>query len=428
MTWPVEYLGGKVAVYCGDCLDVLTTLAPVSIGSIVTDPPYELKFMGKGWDGTGVAFKRELWAEVLRVLKPGGHLLAFSGSRTYHRMVCAIEDAGFEIRDQIQWIYGSGFPKSLDVSKAIDKAAGYKRGTVPDTRNGPNTNQASKGDKFGGGYLNQVRLDEGAITSAARQWQGFGTSLKPAHEPLVLARKPLAEPTVAANVLRHGTGAINVDGCRVPHAGNGSWGNGRSAGSCWSPGRTNGGSEPEGKRHDNGRFPANLIHDGSDEVEEAFAEFGSSKSTAGLRGEMVDIRGNKYSSAERKLVGSNGVRGHSDSGSASRFFYTAKADAEDRIGSSHPTVKPLDLIQYLVRLVTPPGGLVLDPFAGTGTTAEAAFREGMRAILIEREPEYQADIARRMELVLAGPDQKRHAIIKASGKVEDPGPLFGEAI
>jgi site-specific DNA-methyltransferase (adenine-specific) len=367
--------------------------------------------MGKQWDGGDIAFRPELWAEVLRVLKPGGHLLAFSGSRTYHRMACAIEDAGFEIRDQIMWLYGSGFPKSLDVSKAIDRAAGARRERLPLASGALNSGTANG---WNGSSPHSVtaplagtRQIDIPATDAARQWQGWGSALKPSHEPLVLARKPLIG-TVADNVLAHGTGAINVDGCRIGSEVITTHSRGLNTASPCHPGARTVEDAGRKTRQDFvveaprvGRWPSNVIHDGSDEVEEAFAAFGerrpgerpAKRSGIGFHG------GSDGTSDERVML---------DAGTASRFFYTAKADAEDRLGSSHPTVKPLDLIQYLVRLITPPGGTVLDLFAGTGTTGEAAFREGMLAVLIEREAEYLADIERRMDLVYAN-DKVRKA-------------------
>ena len=434
------FLNGRVTLHCGDCLDVLATLPECSVDSVVTDPPYHLTsivkrfgangaapaqygkdgaysrasagFMGKVWDGGDIAFRPETWAEVLRVLKPGGHLLAFGGTRTFARMSVAIEDAGFEIRDTIMWLYGSGFPKSHDVSKGIDRAAGAEREIVgrADRLAQPMNNAAYCGDRpeF------VVPVITAPATDAARQWEGWGTALKPAAEMITMARKPLSEPTVASNVLRWGTGAINVGACRVPGQAQ-PFGNGtaRSAGIM-------GASEPRGawESQSSGRWPANLIHDGSEEVVGAFP----------------DARAGWFSGAEQKGLGYHGARseadgslpsrGIGDSGSAARFFYTAKADADDRLGSRHPTIKPVDLMQYLVRLVTPPGGVVLDPFSGTGTTGEAAWREGMRAILIEAEAEYQADTRRRMQLALAGPDERQWATVKAKGLTEGPGPLF----
>jgi DNA modification methylase len=441
----IQFLDGKVVLHPGDCLDVLRGFADASIDSVVTDPPYALVsivkrfggknaapakegvygrsargFMGKAWDTGERAFAVEFWAEVLRVLKPGGHVLAFSGTRTYHRLACAVEDAGFEIRDQIGWLYGSGFPKSHDVSKGIDKAAGAEREIIRErytTKRLKTGATVVKDGGWGKQDLPYTATDSAPATDAAGEWQGWGTALKPAWEPLVVARKPL-DGTVAQNVLAHGTGAINVDGCRVDATGrpllekiadlpsNGIYGEGLN------------GSRAVGST-DLGRWPANVIHDGSEEVLEAFPE-----TTSG--------GGDRNSDGKKGMfgLGDTGVPRpfEANSGSAARFFYTAKADADDRIGSKHPTVKPVSLMRYLVRLVTPPGGVVLDPFAGTGTTGQAAFLEGFRAVLIEREAEYQADIARRMELVLAGPDERSHAIVKAKGMLDsDAGPLFAEA-
>jgi DNA modification methylase len=422
-----SFLDGKVTLLRGDCLELLPALEENSIDSVVTDPPYHLTvmgtremfpgrranpsragFMGKQWDGGDIAFRPELWAEVLRVLKPGAHLLAFSGTRTYHRMACAIEDAGFEIRDQIGWCYGSGFPKSHDISKAIDRAAGAERETV-----GPNKFAHLNGKANLNVYGVASRPDETApATDQAIQWQGWGTALKPAWEPIVLARKPLSESSIASNVLKHGTGAINIDGCRV--------GVDPSDANHRNPLSNNSGEKSvfgiggTGCLNNQGRWPANFVHDGSEEVVRGFPETTSNPGTY----QNVGAGGSFGSPRPIGAITSNG-----DSGSAARFFYTAKADQEDRLGSKHPTVKPLDLMQYLIRLVTPLGGIVCDPFAGTGTSGEAAWREGFRSILIEREPEYQADIVKRMGLCLAGPDERRAASVKQVG-LEDT-PLFG---
>jgi len=347
-------------IHNGDCLQVLRTLPDSSVDACVTDPPYGLAFMGKKWDYDvpGV----ELWSEVLRVLKPGGHLLAFAGTRTQHRMAVRIEDAGFEIRDMIAWVYGSGFPKSLDVSKAIDKAAGAERevvGVNPSSR--PNSKKAGmRGFDNRDGAPDQsagIQALTAPATEAAKQWQGWGTALKPALEPITVARKPFPG-TVAENVLQHGTGALNIDGCRV-------------------------GDE-------SGRFPANLIHDGSEEVVGLFPETAPAK--------MSDRGKGKGDTGTYGVYGGDpGVRGHDDAGgSAARFFYCAKADASERRNSKHPTIKPVALMRYLVRLVCPAGGVVLDPFAGSGTTIEAARLEHCRAIGIEREAEYCADILERL--------------------------------
>lgn len=302
-----------------------------SVDAIVTDPPYGLSFMGKDWDHgvPGIEF----WKEMLRVLKPGGHLLSFGGSRTYPRMASAVEDAGFEIRDQIMWVYGSGFPKSL---------------------NG--------------------------------HWGG--TALKPAHEPLVLARKPLIG-TVAANVLAHGTGGLNIDGCRVP---------GVLEGDPMRFAKTNGGefvakfdSTPVVRSE--GRWPANLIHDGSEGVVSCFPD---------AKGQQGALTGDEPSSKTANTFGEFAVRTASsprnDTGSAARFFYAAKASKKDREdGNTHPTVKPTDLMAYLCRLVTPAGGVVLDPFMGSGSTGKAAIKEGFRFIGVEREAAYYAVAEARLK-------------------------------
>jgi site-specific DNA-methyltransferase (adenine-specific) len=350
-------------IYTGDCLDVLRTLPADSVDAIVTDPPYGLAFMGKRWDYDVPS--EAIWRECLRVLKPGGHLLAFAGTRTQHRMAVRIEDAGFEIRDLIAWVYGSGFPKSLDVSKAIDKAAGAEREVV-------GIRKVSLSDLGQGSGWNALDTSSGQYnytapaTPAARKWAGWGTALKPALEPITVARKPLIG-TVAENVLAHGTGALNVDGCRVGNevrynapAGNKAGGNSLNMSAVGMPQDAKGSTAA-------GRWPANLIHDGSEEV-------------VGLLND------------------------------AARFFYCAKASAKDRdegvagvagVGAlrdngrqsrprknTHPTVKPTDLMRYLCRLVTPPGGTVLDPFMGSGSTGKAAMLEGFDFIGIERDAEY----------------------------------------
>lgn len=335
-------------IYHGNCLDVLKTLPDNSVDSVVTDPPYGLSFMGKKWDYDVPSV--EIWKECLRVLKPGGHLLAFAGTRTQHRMATNIEDAGFEIRDMIAWVYGSGFPKSADVSKAIDKAAGAEREVV-----GQHTQGFRSANSGLEGWQREAHATHGEITApatdAARQWAGFGTALKPSLEPVTVARKPL-RGTVAENVLRYGTGGVNVDGCRV----------GTDAG--WSYPNGRGGSEPHHmERGDRngvagkpckataGRWPANMIHDGSEEVVGFFP-------------------------------------GDADS-SAARFFYCAKASKKDRgEGNNHPTVRPTELMRYLCRLVTPPNGIVLDPFMGSGSTGKAAKKEGFEFIGIEMQAEY----------------------------------------
>jgi site-specific DNA-methyltransferase (adenine-specific) len=372
-------------IHHGDCREVMATLDAESVDAIVSDPPYGLSFMGKGWDHgvPGVEF----WAEALRVAKPGAHLLAFGGTRTYHRLACAIEDAGWEIRDCVMWVYGSGFPKSHDVSKAIDKAAGAERKVVAIKRAGIGRNARKGGELVAAeSFESEKQVAETApATDAARQWSGWGTALKPAYEPVIVARKPLVG-TVAENVLTHGTGAINVDGCRVgtakgvPASGASKSNNGYQGGWGGNEGRENGtGFDPN-----LGRWPANLIHDGSEEVVGLFPNV-----KAG-----VAVQRNRDGGVHNAIYGafrkpSCDDVGFADSGSAARFFYCAKASKADRgSDNKHPTVKPTDLMRYLCRLVTPPGGLVLDPFTGSGSTGKAAILEGFRFIGIEREAEY----------------------------------------
>jgi site-specific DNA-methyltransferase (adenine-specific) len=375
---------GKIDLLLGDCLERMRELPDACVDAIVTDPPYGLSFMGKKWDYDVPSV--EIWAECLRVLKPGGHLLAFAGTRTQHRMAVRIEDAGFEIRDMIAWVYGSGFPKSLDVSKAIDKAAGaepvktgeFKRASIQ--RNG--TGEAWDAGAFASHpeETKQVEITAPA-TEAAPQWQGWGTALKPALEPITVARKPLIG-TVAANVLAHGTGAINVDGCRVGTETVGWAGaQGGSADETQSGGRNYrmSGGEP---RPVEGRWPANLIHDGSQEVLDLFPQTGPSSGKPRNNGAFKSVAKN----AEKPHT----TFGHDDNGgSAARFFYCAKTAQKDRgEGNAHPTVKPTDLMRYLCRLVTPPGGTILDPFMGSGSTGKAAKREGFGFIGIERDEAY----------------------------------------
>jgi hypothetical protein len=368
----------------GDCREVLAGMDAASVDAVVCDPPYELGFMGKAWDSSGVAFQAETWQAVLRVLKPGGHLLACGGTRTYHRLTCAIEDAGFEARDCLMWVYGSGFPKSLDVSKTIDKKAGANREVVGVTS--VTGVRKSKTWRDGSGLQGNVNMLTAPATPSAQQWQGWGTALKPAYEPIIIARKPLTG-TVAANVQQYGTGAINVDGCRVGTHGGG-W-NGLGDTHDESQWRLN---RPDGLQRNTGRWPANLLHDGSDEVVGLFPQ---SKSTGGepLSGEVN--RHGIYGARDRARTG-NGC-GIGDDGSAARFFYTAKASRRERgEGNTHPTVKPLALMRYLVRLITPPGGLVCDPFAGSGTTGIAALREGFRFVGIEQDAGHVAIAEKRI--------------------------------
>lgn len=401
-------------IHLGDSMDILKTLADNSVDSVVTDPPYGLKFMGKTWDYSVPSV--ELWAEVLRVLKPGGHLLSFGGTRTYHRMVVAIEDAGFEIRDQVMWIYGSGFPKSLDVSKAIDKAAGVSFKSEPASGVGF-MNASDDGYNTTLNKLSRV----GDSTDAAKQWQGWGTALKPANEPIVLARKPLEKGlTVAANVLKWGVGAINVDAGRIATNDNlngGGYSKNFQGSSFLKYGGKMEFEQPQG------RWPANVLFD-----EDAAAVLDEQSGERGLS--KGGSRGGKRNQAFG-MAAQDVPLGFGDSGGASRFFYVAKASKRERnaglegmplkvsggmsgtldgtlkTGSgnernnlnqnSHPTVKPIKLMEYLVKLITPPGGTVLDPFTGSGSTGVASKRLGFEFIGVEREVEYVEIATKRIE-------------------------------
>lgn len=373
----------------GDCVHMLASLDVDSVDAIITDPPYELGFMGKKWDGSGIAYDVPMWRACLRVLKPGGHLITFGGTRTWHRMACAVEDAGFEIRDNIAWLYGSGFPKSLDVSKAIDKDDGIWRGRSRRVASG-NSSMSGR---------NYERTEKGdPVTETAKQWQGWGTALKPAFEPIVVARKPLSG-TVAANVQEHGTGALNIDACRVGDEVRinppGSTAPRVAMGGGWRED-----AEPTVAQ---GRWPANVLLDDT-AAAELDAQSGITKSA-----QRTGKRTGKDAGTFGVFAGQESVTmGHDDEGGASRFFpvfkYQAKAPTRERPkvdGVAHPTVKPLELMRWLVKLVTPAGGLVLDPFAGSGTTIEAALLEGMRVVGIEREAEYLPLIEQRITRVTA---------------------------
>lgn len=402
------YADADIALHLGSVLDVLPNLPDASVDAVVCDPPYELGFMGRAWDASGIAYNTEVWQECWRVLKPGGHLIAFGAPRTYHRLTVAIEDAGFEIRDSLHWIYGSGFPKSHDVSKAIDAAAGAEREVAGYTKAGASSLERVR--RVQQGYRkNLTNVDTSAIpvtvpaTDDAKQWSGWGTALKPSHEPIVLARKPIAG-TVAATVLQHGTGALNVDACRTAAGedyrekcasvvGLASNRNGATLGE-WSGVR-------EDSAHPAGRWPTNILLTHGEDCADACQP---GCPVAEMDRQSGVGRTNKPSS--RGAGGQNGAYSpigaqealpyYADEGGASRFFpvfrYEAKAPKSERPrladGTVHTTVKPLALMRWLVRLVTPPNGTVLDPFAGSGTTLEAAVTEGFRAIGVELLPEH----------------------------------------
>ena len=426
-----------------DCLEVIKTMIEdeVFVDSIVTDPPYELGFMGRSWDSTGIAFQKETWELCFKILKPGGHLLAFSGSRTYHRMAVAIEDAGFDIRDQIMWLYGSGFPKSHNIGKAVDKKLGNERKKTGETKTHSNKGmpQAEKRTAIGAGAFGQEVEED--ITVGTSEWEGWGTALKPAHEPLVLARKPLSEKSVVDNVLKHRTGGINIDECRVE----GNTENlerkkvvrkSRDEKGVWT--NDNSGMKAEGSEYADadprGRFPSNIMHDGSDVVKDIFPT--TSKSAGGRSYQNTN---KMYEGGWENGDGLKVDPGYGDEGSASRYFYCAKTSKAERnqgldnlpikqtqggggistvekawIGTNsasgkygslkapqkniHPTVKPIKLMKYLCRLITPKGGTVLDPFMGSGSTGIAAKDEGFEFIGIEREKDYFEIAERRVSV------------------------------
>ena len=369
-------------IIIGDCLEVMKTLDAASIDAIVTDPPYGISFMGKDWDSgvPGVAF----WREALRVAKPGCHILAAGGTRTYHRLAVAIEDAGWEIRDCVLWLYGNGFPKSHNVSKAIDKQFGAEREIIGTERNfGASKSEDDKiafGDYAGEWDITKPSTDE------AKQWEGWGTALKPAFEPFVLARKPL-DGTVAANVLRHGCGGLNVDGCRVGAEERPVMVRTQTVVSATSMSGQSKGATSSGELTTSGRWPANVIHDGSDEVTQPLgtaARFfyvpkaSRSEREAGLDG-MEEISTSRYAE-----MGQGPLPQQTPSKSTKQ-------------ANHHPTVKPVALMSYLCRLITPPNGTILDPFCGSGSTGVAAIREGFKFVGIELNPDYAEIATRRID-------------------------------
>ena len=423
---------GDAVVYVGDCREQLKHLADNSVDSVVTDPPYELGFMGKSWDSSGIAYDVTVWEECLRVLKPGGHILAFGGSRTWHRLAVAVEDAGFELRDSIAWIYGSGFPKSLDVSKAIDKKAGAEREKI---RHIPRaeTSGTMMGSSESRPWIEKSR-EQGfyeadgpdAVTPEAKAWQGWGTALKPAFEPVVVGRKPFGKGvTVAENVLAWGVGGLNIDGSRiagdVPSVPQPSFGVAKGVYDFGSGEGRNG----EMSKAPQGRWPANVI---LDEVSAGLLDeqSGVSVSKSGGKSGKTAIWSADIDAVDRG--------GHNDSGGASRFFYQPKASKRDRNegleelegtsagemvdrveGSAgmdspragagrtsgaknfHPTVKPTALMRYLIKLVTPEGGTVLDPFTGSGSTGKAALLDGYKFVGVELTEEYLPIIEGRLK-------------------------------
>jgi site-specific DNA-methyltransferase (adenine-specific) len=420
-------------ILLGNNLDVLPTLPDNSVDSIVTDPPYELGFMGKKWDSSGIAYSVELWQQCLRVLKPGGHLLSFGGTRTYHRVAVAIEDAGFELRDSIAWLYGSGFPKSMDVSKAIDKAAGAEREVIGTKIASPKgiSQAEARSDSAAGAYGGETKEIDITTPSTpeAKQWEGWGTALKPAFEPVIVARKPV-EGTVANNVLKWGTGGLNIDGSRI---GTETISTHNAPKGSFAGGEPDRGSDTSSYKEHTGRWPANIILDPytAELLDEQSGQVGNGwKKNYGTD----DYAGKQYSGGSFGGGGYSGRNTYADSGGASRFFYVAKASKRDRnegldellettaadmvdrepdsagmnkpragagrtsgAKNFHPTVKPTSLMEYLIKLVTPPQGTVLDPFTGSGSTGKAAILQGFDFIGIEMTEEYLPIIEGRLK-------------------------------
>lgn len=421
----------------GDCFERMRELPDNSVDSVVTDPPYGIRFMGRAWDGEDIInrakqragqaqpmgknglprinprvsmaesagtydFRHDAmrkfqewtsdWAaEAFRVLKPGGHILVFASPRTYHRMACGVEDAGFEVRDSLMWLFAEGFPKSRNISKAIDTEAGVERKVIGNHPSPAANKAGGKSLRMSTEGMPSTAVLTAPATESAKQWDGWGTALKPAHEPVLMARKPV-EGTVAANVLKYGTGAINVDGCRIPTTDTiPTTDNQNITGGAYKS--DNSGREKVSTfvQHDNGRWPANILLDGSDEVTAAFPD---APGQLGPSSDNQRTRGNCYGALSH---GGKQYTPRNDEGSAARFFYTAKASGEDRgYDNEHETVKPTDLMQYLCRLVTPPSGLVLDPFSGSGSTGKAALREGFRFIGIEQQFKHAEYSVRRI--------------------------------
>ena len=457
-------------LFYGNMLDMLDIIQPQTIDSIITDPPYELNFMGKGWDNSGIAFQPDTWKKCYEVLKPGGYLLAFGGSRTFHRIACAIEDAGFEIRDTIMWLYGSGFPKSMNISLMLDKREGLQgqRGIGGFNVGGIQEQNNRKAKLYIGSTTDGSK--QKAYTDfkgdLAKQWQGWGTALKPSFEPIIVARKPF-KGSLVDNVIEYGVGGINIDDCRVigedKEEFQKNW-TSRKAPAGFNGDRS--GIYGSGKTDNtiaytpNGRFPANTIltYDETD-YDEVCGGFPNTKTGGGIKAPTKNININNATNFQHSKKYEN-VNYTSDSGSASRYFYCAKASKKDRdegldefeekpktltenkgrtfndrcaicgkkfIGSpetichcenpitdksksamsknTHPTVKPTELMQYLVRLVTPNGGTVLDPFNGSGSTGKAVMYENKernknyKYIGIELTEEYLPIAKARIEYV-----------------------------
>ena len=386
----------------GDSLKILPTIGDNTIDAIVTDPPYELGIIGKAWDSTGIAYSVDLWKQCLRVLKPGGHVLAFGGTRTYHRMVIAIEDAGFEIRDQLQWLYGMGFPKGVNISKQIDAKAGAKREVISTVERSQGTKGSWVGVATGFYRSGMQQWDITApATAEAKQWDGWSTTLKPANEPICLARKPLSEGTITANVLRWGTGAINIGACRI--AGEKQNMVSVSAGDKYNLERGQGNWFPkrtlwtsDGTISTEGRWPANII------LDEASATFLDRQSDSAPSRFFYCAK----ASPKERNIGCDDLPLQVGGGFNSTVHGDTRTGHITQQRNNHPTVKPISLMSYLIRLITPPGGVVLDPFLGSGTTGIAAKEEGCGFIGIELSAEYFAIAQKRIGIATKAPPEK----------------------
>lgn len=430
---------GRSLVVAGDATAL--PVASASVDAIVTDPPYGLDFMGKAWDRLGTPKEFQEWcgvwaAEALRVLKPGGWILSFGGTRTYHRMTCGLEDAGFEIRDCLFWLYGTGFPKSLNVSKAIDKHLGATREKVrvdSSVVRNPKSIQGGHGVEGGDRPWMREAMEKGyhevdgeeAATEEAAEWDGWGTALKPAVEPIVLARKPLIG-TVAANVLEHGTGGLNVGGCRITGDLDGYWPGDAEKTTPSAPGYEGGFAGNTARKNEGGRWPANVVLD-----PEAAAMLDEQSGTLTSGAWSGKRNTDKFGRCYGNFHGNEAAEypRESTSGGASRFFYVAKPTAAERtcegdVENDHVTVKPVALMRYLCRLVTPPGGLVLDPFLGSGTTGMAALMEGLRFVGVELSPHHAQTAQKRIAWTKEGVKAEEQCLTRKEAREGQKG-LFG---
>lgn len=380
------YQDELITIFHGDCREILPSIRDIS--AVVTDPPYELGFFNKKWDSSGISYQCDTWGKIRESCKPGAMLLSFGGTRTFHRIAVAIEDAGWEVRDTIMWVYGQGFPKSHNISKSIDKVAGAEREIVGHIVRGDvelaktsgftmATADANKNNKSIFGYgVENITIP---FTREAKLWNGYGTALKPAYEPILVCMNAL-DGTFADNAIKHGVAGINIDECRVDGAGGKKWETPR--GGIW---KTDADKKSMLIDNPKGRFPANLIHDGSDEVVGLFPQAGS-----GNNQEPYSYAGREYDNKDTSMFNGDKPQApsnYNDTGSAARFFYCAKANRRERgEDNNHPTIKPLELMKYLCKLVKyPEYNIILDPFMGSGTTLVACKTLGIHVIGIDSD-------------------------------------------